>query len=459
MTFHLAIDIGASSGRHIVGYLENGLLVTKEVYRFTNGMKNSDGALIWDIQALFDEVLNGLAACREQGFVPSTVAVDTWGVDYVLLDAEGNEILPVFAYRDGGTARVLDEVADIVSREELYGRTGIQHQDFNTLYRLFVDKKLGRLEGASAMLMMPEYINYKLTGVICAEYTNASTTGLLNAVSKEWDFDTIDRLGLPSRLFGELHQPCHEVGFFTEAVAQRLGYNARVLLCPSHDTASAVAACPMDRDGVYISSGTWSLVGAENTVPVLSEKAKEANFTNEGGICGTYRFLKNIMGMWLFQGIRKSIGAEYGYDDMMRLGMSSEHGGIFDPNAKELVAPEDMLTALRHLLGDEDMPLGMVLASVYHSLALSYAEAIKEIEALSEREFSAVHIIGGGSRDGYLNALSAKYTGKKVFAGPTEATAVGNLISQIMSTDSNISIYDARELVKASFGVTEVLGV
>lgn len=458
MEYHLAIDIGASSGRHIVGYIDNGLLHTKEVYRFSNGMKRLDGALVWDIKKLFDEVMNGLLACKEHGFVPATIAVDTWGVDYVLLDGEGNEILPAFAYRDSSTAEALDEVASVVSREELYRRTGIQHQDFNTLYRLYVDKKHGRLNKAAAMLMMPEYINYKLTGVCCAEYTNASTTGLLGASERDWDYELIELLGYPRRLFGKLHQPCHRVGAFSDAIADKLGFNSEVLLCPSHDTASAVAACPMDAKGVYISSGTWSLVGAENSFPVLNGGAREANFTNEGGVGGTYRFLKNIMGMWLFQGIRKSLKDEMSYDAMMKLAMDSEHGGIFDPNAKELTAPEDMLSAIRALLGDENMPIGKVLASVYHSLALSYSKAISEIEQLSARCFDTVHIIGGGSKDDYLNRLTAEYTGKKVTAGPVEATAVGNLISQMMAVSKFMTIKDARALVRASFAVKEVRG-
>ncbi len=458
MTYHLAIDIGASGGRHILGYIANGKICTEEIYRFENGMDNVDGRLIWDTERLFNEVVCGIARCKTIGKVPVTVAIDTWGVDYVLLDKHCREIYPAYAYRDGETALVQEEVASLISPKELYSLTGIQHQNFNTIFRLYCDKKSGRLDNAAHMLMLPEYLSYKLTGIMGHEYTNATTTNLINAKTRCWDLDIIRRLGLPEKLFGELSNPSMPLGCFSHEITEKVGYNAEVIWCPSHDTASAVAACPLEGDGIFISSGTWSLVGAENEHPVLSEGARTANLTNEGGVCGTYRFLKNIMGMWLFQGIRKSLGKKYSYDEMMNLAKAGTYTECFDPNDERLTAPDDMLNALRDVLGDEKLPLGDVLSSVYHSLALSYAKTVKELEVLSGREFGAVHIIGGGSKDGFLNELTAKYTEKTVFAGPVEATALGNLLSQMMYLDKAMTLDCARSMIKDSFNITPIGG-
>lgn len=457
MIYHLAIDIGASGGRHILGYIDNGIIVTKEIYRFENGIKSLGESLVWDISALEREVKAGIVKCKAMGLTPQTVAIDTWGVDYVLLDKEKKVIAPAIAYRDGATAFVQDEVSVLILKSYLYKRTGIQHQNFNTLYRLYCDKKQGRLDKAEYMLMMPEYLSYCLTGVIKHEYTNATTTNLVCADTKDWDWEIIDRLGLPRRLFGELSQPRSVVGGFSDSFAEVVGYNATVVLCPSHDTASAVAACPLAGDGVYISSGTWSLVGAELSAPVLSEDACNANFTNEGGVCGTYRFLKNIMGMWLFQGIRYSINKSLSYDEMMEAAEASGYRGTFDPNHPSLNAPDDMLEAIRELLGEPSLSVADALASIYSSLALSYAKAIKEIEQLSGKTYTKLHIMGGGSKDKYLNKLAAEYTGKKVLVGPTEATAIGNIISQMMFADSTLTLDDARGLVKRSFEIKEIV--
>lgn len=457
MVYHLAVDIGASGGRHIIGCLDNGTLVTKEVYRFENGMKLEDGHLVWDLKELTAQVIKGIACCKEHNVIPKTVSIDTWGVDYVLLDTEGNEILPAFAYRDDETLTVQDAVSKIVTRDELYRITGIQHQNFNSIYRLYCDKLSGRLNKAEHMLMMPEYLSYKLTGKIGREYTNATTTGLINAKERIWDNGLIQRLGLSKRLFENLQQPPCFFGEFNEETETAVGFKSSVLLCPSHDTASAVAACPMFSSAVYISSGTWSLVGTENTEPILNCDAKNANFTNEGGVGGTYRFLKNIMGMWLFQGIRRSIDKKLSYDEMMQLAIDSSYKKTFDPNDRSLVAPNDMLAAIKALLGDDSLSLSDVLSSVYHSLAYSYHRTIKEIEVITGKRFEAVHIIGGGSKDEYLNLLTAAYTGKPVYAGPVEATAIGNLISQMMFSDDTLTLNKAREYIGKSFNICKIV--
>ena len=451
---YLAIDIGASSGRHILGHIKNGKLCLEEIYRFPNNIKNENSTLVWDIQSLVSEVKAGIKKCKEIGKLPKTIAIDTWGVDYVLLDEYNKELLPAVSYRDSRTEESSKAVNNIISQAELYKRTGIQKQNFNTIYQLYADKQSGKLSKAKHFLMMPEFLSFKLTGEIRNEYTNATTTNLVNAESKQWDKEILDKLGLPSDIFCELSHPGTVVGKFTDEVKDELGFDSTVILCPSHDTASAVAACPVDGESVYISSGTWSLIGTENPVPVLTEKALKANFTNEGGIEYRFRFLKNIMGMWLLQNIRRSINKELTYDEMMNLAMKSTFTEKIDPNAPEFVAPEIMLESVRIYLGKPDLPLPDVLSSIYHSLADSYRKAVDEIESISGKEIKAIHIVGGGSKDKYLNRLTAEYTGKKVYTGLMEATATGNILSQIMY-NKKITLTEAREIIKATFDIKE----
>lgn len=453
-TYYLAIDIGASSGRHILGYIENDRLCLEEIYRFDNNIKNENGTLIWDIENLFSEVKAGIAKCKAIGKIPKTVAIDTWGVDYVLLDENKKEILPAVAYRDGRTEKSSKAVAELISQAELYSRTGIQKQNFNTIYQLYADKLSGKLEKAKHFLMMPEYLSFKLTGEMRNEYTEATTSNLVNAESKQWDKYILDKLGLPEDIFRPLSVPGTVAGSFAEEVKNEVGFDSTVILAPSHDTASAVAACPIDDESVYISSGTWSLIGTENAEAVLSEKAQKANFANEGGIEYRFRFLKNIMGMWLLQNIRRNINKELSYDEMMNLAAESSFKEKIDPNDNVFLAPENMVEAVRNYLGKPDLPLGDVLSSVYHSLADSYRKAVCEIEDISGKDIKAIHIVGGGSKDKYLNKLTAEYTGKKVFTGLMEATATGNLISQIMY-DKKITLTQAREIIKETFEIKE----
>ena len=453
--YSLAIDIGASSGRHILGFIEDGKLKLEEIYRFENNIKDSNGTLIWDIENLLNEVKAGIAKCKEIGKIPDTVAIDTWGVDYVLLDENKKEIMPVVSYRDSRTIKAEKEVLEILPQTFLYSKTGIQKQNYNTIYQLYCDKKSGKLDLAKHFLMIPEYLSFKLTGVIKNEYTNATTTNLVNAVSKTWDSEILEKLGIPQNIFKTLSLPCSEVGNFTQEIRDEVGFDTKVIFCPSHDTASAVAACPVDDSSVYISSGTWSLIGTENTEPALSEAALNANFTNEGGIEYRFRFLKNIMGMWLFQSIRRNLNKKYTYDEMMNMAIESNFTDRIDPTDVAFLAPENMIEAVRSYLGKPELPLGDVLSSVYHSLAFSYDKAIKEIEEISGKEIKSIHIVGGGSKDAYLNKLTAKYTGKKVYIGLMEATATGNLISQMMYSQ-NKTLSDFREIIKNTFNISEV---
>lgn len=453
MDYYLAIDIGASSGRHILGYIDNGRLKLEEIHRFENYITNQNSTLVWDIEHLVNEVKKGIAKCKEIGKIPCTVAIDTWGVDYVLLDESKKEIKPCYCYRDSRTNAVVDEVESLVSPARLYAKTGIQKQNFNTIYQLYADKKSGRLQNAKYFLMMPEYLSFKLTGVCKNEYTNATTTGLVNAKTKTWDNDILSALDLPSELFGALNTPSSLVGDLSADIQKAVGFNCAVLFAPSHDTASAVCACPMQEDDLYISSGTWSLIGTEITQPILGDNARQLNFTNEGGIDYRFRFLKNYMGMWLFQNIRRNLNKSMTYDEMMELAKNCGEYKYFDVNDKTLVAPKNMIEAIGKLIGSDD--LGFILNSAYHSLAKSYSEAVSEIEAVTGKRFNAIHIVGGGCQDKYLNALTRDYTGKSVTAGPIEATATGNIVSQIMH-DKKISLATARDLIKNSFDIKEI---
>lgn len=433
MAYALAIDIGASSGRHILGEYQNGEVVLTEIYRFQNGIKEIDGTLCWDIEYLTQSIIEGLKKCKEKGIVPDTVAIDTWGVDYVLLDDDLKEILPAVSYRDSRTDGIPKEVDKMMSRDFLYARTGIQRANYNTIYQLYCDKKSGKLDHSAHMLLMPEYLTYRLTGVMKSEYTIASTTSLLNARTKDWDKEVIEKLGIPLHIFHEVLMPGSFVGNFTEDIKKAVGFDAKVLFAPSHDTASAVAACTLEGHGMYISSGTWSLIGAQNNYPVLTDEALEANFTNEGGVKGTYRFLKNIMGMWLFQSISRNLDNKYSHAEMIQMGMESNFTETFDPNDQRLVAPKNMIEAIRDCLGKPDIPVNDVISSVYHSLAASYAEVVKEIEEITGEPVDCIHIVGGGSQNHYLNHMTEVYTGKPVKAGPVEATAIGNIKTQLDS--------------------------
>ncbi len=451
MIYHLAIDIGASSGRHMLGYIKDGKLCLEEIHRFENSIIRTDNGSFWDIDRLVSEVKAGIKKCGEAGKIPTTIAIDTWGVDYVLLDKSEAEILPVHSYRDSRTEAVVDKVESIISAKELYSRTGIQKQSFNTIYQLMCDKLSGKLEKAAHFLMIPEYLSFKLTGIIANEYTNATTTGMVNASTKAWDDEIISRLGYNIKLFGKLSLPTAEIGNFTSEMREYAGFDSTVIFCPSHDTASAVAACPVKDGAAYISSGTWSLFGVEINEPILNKQAEKANFTNEGGIEYRFRFLKNYMGMWLLQSIRNDLNKKFTYDEMMEMAITSTVTEYFDVNDSRIVAPENMIEAVRDCLGKPCMPIGDVINCVYHSLAKGYKNATDEIEAIIGKQLSAIHIVGGGCKDSYLNSLTEHYTGKKISTGPAEATATGNLISQLIYSGECTDIDAARDIVKNTF--------
>lgn len=451
MKYCLAIDMGASSGRHILGFIEDGKLKLEEIYRFENEIVDIDGTLCWDIEKLFTEIKNGLKECNKRGIQPSTVAIDSWGVDYVLLDKDKKEIMPAVSYRDSRTLGIPEEIDKIIPRNELYELTGIQATSYNSIYQLYCDKKSGKLDKAEYFLMMPEYFSFKLTGEIRNEYTLTTTGGLVNVNTYERDEEILAKLGINKKIFTPLSMPGTVVGNLSEEVKAEVGFDTTVILCASHDTASAVAACSVGNNGIYISSGTWSLIGTENTEPVTCKKAMDSGFTNEGGVEHRFRFLENIMGMWLFQNIRKNLDKKYTYNEMMEMAMNSDFTELINPNADEFLAPDNMIEAIKNYLGKPELPIDDVINSVYHSLAKAYNDAVKVIEEISNKEIDVINIVGGGCKDTYLNSLTEKYTGKKVIAGPVEATAAGNIMVQLMYLDSSLDLTSARELIKNSF--------
>ncbi len=420
---HLAIDIGASSGRHILGFLENGEIKTKEVYRFPNGVKNVDGHLTWDISSLLSEVKKGIDVALSLYPVKS-LSIDTWGVDYVLLSGD-KVIEPVFAYRDHRTDEVIDTVHNIMPFSELYRRTGIQFQSFNTIYQLYWDSINDRLSDATEFLMIPEYLSYALTGNKVKEYTNATTTGLINRESGEYDKEIISALSLPSSLFTHLSPPKTKVGEYK---------GIDVILCATHDTASAVEGMGIEGNEPYISSGTWSLLGLKVPSPITDEKSEKGNWSNEGGV-GYTRYQKNIMGMWLINRLKEELEPSISFEEFNAMTESSTFEGFVDAEDPAFLSPVSMKEAFDEKLGVKGLSSKDYFRCAVTSLSKSYGKAIRELEENTGRKFTKLFIVGGGANNRLLNTLTEKETGLLVVARAMEATAIGNLKIQAEAYD------------------------
>ena len=458
----LAIDIGASSGRHILGWLDDGILHTEEVHRFPNGMVQTGAQQCWDIDALFGEISTGLKKCKELGRIPSSVGIDTWGVDFVLLDSEEKLIGSAVAYRDSRTDGMDQEVSKFISEPELYSRAGIQKMFFNTIYQLMAVKvnTPQYLENTSHFLFMPDFLHYKLCGVMRNEYTIASTSALMNAQSKNWDDEIITRCGFPRDIFCEIVPAGSVLGGLTDAVRQVVGFDCKVIMPPSHDTASAFLAVPAKSErSVYISSGTWSLMGVELSEPITSAVSHDANFTNEGGYDYRYRYLKNIAGLWLLQSVHKEIGGGVSFQDMVTMARKSDYDGTFDVNEERFTAPESMVSAIRDACREcrqaEPESLADLARCIFRSLAQSYAQTMRDLQDLTGVDFDCVNIIGGGSQNEYLNELTAAACGIPVYAGPAEGTALGNIASQMIALGALPDLDAARDVIRNSFEIKE----
>ena len=458
--YYLAVDIGASSGRHMLASMKDGKMQLEEVYRFPNGMDNKNGTLCWDVDRLITEIKNGLKKCKEIGKIPVSMGIDTWGVDYVLLDKNDNILGDTVGYRDSRTEGMDEKVYEVIPQDDLYARTGIQKQIFNTIYQLMAVKESHPeyLEQAETILMIPDYFNFLLTGVKMNEYTEATTGQLISPKTNDWDYELIDMLGYNSRMFRPVSMPGTVVGDFTEDVQKEVGFNCTVVLPATHDTGSAVLAVPTnDDDAVYISSGTWSLMGMERKEADCSMESMRANFTNEGGYDHRFRYLKNIMGLWMIQSVKKEFTEDLSFAEICEMASKETIPSIVDCNDDCFLAPESMIEAVQKFCCDTDQPVpetvGEISSVIYNSLAKCYGDTVEEIEAITGKKYSTIYVVGGGSNAGYLNELTAKYTGRKVSAGPSEATAIGNIIVQMLHDGVFASLPEARTCVKESFDV------
>ncbi len=462
--YYLAIDIGASSGRHILAHRENGRLILEEVHRFPNGMSEKDGELCWDFEALFREIKVGLKKCKEIGKIPVSVGVDTWGVDFVLLDENDKVLGNTVGYRDSRTNGMDEEVYKILPEDELYARTGIQKAIFNTIYQLMAVKKNHPeyLERARTYLMVPDYFHYLLSGIKSNEYTEATTSQMIDPHTKEWDLELIEMMGYPTSIFQPVKVPGTVLGHLSPQVQAEVGFDCKVVLPATHDTGSAVLAVPSNNpDTVYISSGTWSLMGVERMEADCSPASKAHNFTNEGGYQYRFRYLKNIMGLWMIQSVKKELKEERGLDlsfgelceDASRQTISS----LVDCNDDRFLAPKNMIKEVQAACEESGQPVpqtpGELASVIYNSLAKCYGDTIQEIQEMTGKVYDGISVVGGGANAEYLNELSAKYTGCTVYAGPTEATAIGNLMVQMMTDGEFGSLAEARDCVFESFAV------
>ena len=418
--YYLAIDIGASSGRHIVGWPEDGKIRTVEVYRFPNGMKETDSGLVWDLETLVLNIRMGIEEALKRYPDIVSFSVDTWGVDYVLMKGD-REILPCYAYRDSRTGPAIPEVHRRMPFDELYRRTGIQHQPFNTIYQLYADQMAGRLAEADNFLPMPSYLMYRLCGGKAHEYTEATTGGMVNAQTGEYDPEIVDALGFPRHLFPKLRKPGTVIGAYR---------GMKAVLCATHDTASAVEAIPMKENELFLSSGTWSLLGMKLPAPLTDRKSMEADYSNEGGV-GCSLYLKNIIGMWLVNRLREELCPGKPWDEITAEAEQDRFDGLVDAEDPDFLAPDSMKEAFDAKLAEKPGSAAGYFRCAYRSLADTYGRAVRTMEKSTGIRCGKLYIVGGGAKNNYLNRLTAQATGKQVVALPMEATAAGNIKVQI----------------------------
>lgn len=462
----LAVDIGASSGRLIAGHLEEGILKLMEVHRFPNKMVHKGQHFCWEVDVLFAEIKKGINKCLGVGVKPESIGIDTWGVDFVLLDEFDKPLTDAVSYRDPRTDGMMEQVFNIISKERIYLETGIQFLKFNTIYQLYSIKQNnpGILEKAKSFLMIPDYFNYLLTGKKVNEYTNATSTQLVNAFTKKWDDQLLEQLGINKEMFQEIKAPKTLLGNLTKELVSEFGFDMKVILPATHDTGSAVISVPELEDTIYISSGTWSLIGVENHFPICITKALDYNFTNEGGMDYQYRFLKNIMGLWMIQEVKRNYDDQYSFAELVQLAREAgEFTSKINVDDSRFLKPENMIKEIRSYCQETKQPApktpGEVAKCVFDSLAVSYQKAIDEIEEIFEKEYKKVNVVGGGCQNEMLNQLIADVTGKEVYAGPVEATAIGNIVSQLMAIGEIEDINEARSIIKQSFEIKKFVPV
>lgn len=467
MEYHLAIDIGASSGRHILGFIEDGKLKLEEIYRFSNGIKKVNNEYCWDLKNLFLEIKNGIKKCKEIGKIPKSIGIDTWAVDFVLLDENEDILGNTVAYRDDRTEGIMEEVFKIIPKDMLYLYTGIQFQRFNTIYQLMAIKKKNpeNLKKAKTFLMIPDYFNFLLTGKKVNEYTNATSTQLVNSFDKTWDDNILNSLEINKEMFQEIKLPKTNLGNLRSELVEEFGFNMEVILPATHDTGSAfISSVCNDEDSVYLSSGTWSLMGVENRFPICVPQSMNYNFTNEGGIDYKFRFLKNIMGLWIIQEVKRMYKDKYSFSELVVKAKEAERFKSFiDVNHDRFLNPEDMIEEIQTYCKEtnQDIPKtpGQVAYCVFNSLGISYRESIKELEEIFEKKYERINVFGGGCQNELLNQLIADRTNKEVLAGPVEATAIGNIIAQLLSFNKIEDLREARKLIEESFEIKKYTAI
>lgn len=460
---YLAIDLGAESGRHVLGTFDGGKLAIQEIHRFPNEPVTVLGSLYWDVLRLWHEIQRGLLATASSGVRRlDGIGVDTWGVDYALLGPNGVLLANPFHYRDHRTDGLMDEIFRTVPAEEIYAETGIQFMQLNTLVQLYAHvKQQPQIVGlAEHLLTMPDLLNYWLTGVMATEFTIATTTQMYNPVARDWARELLGRLGLPSAFLKPVVPPGTVLGPLLDPVASAAGIQNGTVIAPAcHDTGSAVAAIRMTPSTVYLSSGTWSLMGAEVPAPVITPEARRHNYTNEGGVGGTIRLLKNIMGMWLLQGCRRrwaAAGQNYDYGTLVGMALSEPVlRPLIDVDDASFLNPPDMPAAIDAFCRRTHQPVpsspGDYVQLILESLALKYRYVVQSLEEVTGRKYTEIRVVGGGARNRTLNQFMADATGCRVIAGPFEATALGNIAMQMVATGAVSSIAAAREVIDASF--------
>jgi rhamnulokinase len=457
---YLAFDLGAESGRAVLARLHSGILTTEELHRFPNEPVEYGGSLHWDVARLWLELRRTLAKLEETEL--AGIGVDAWGVDYALLGERGELLQNPYHYRDRRTIGVMEEVFREVSREDIYAETGIQFMPINTFYQLVAQKRDTpvMLGVAQHLLTIPDLFHYWLTGKAVCEFTNATTTQLVNAGTRNWSTHLLERLGLPVRLPAPIVEPGSEIGPLLPSISRTTALAGTPVIAPaSHDTASAVAAISARSGTAFLSSGTWSLLGTELDAPVLHADALRLNFTNEGGVCGTTRLLKNVMGLWMLQCCRNSWasqGLNYDYRELMELAArepSFLH--LIDPDDESFLRPDDMPTAIDRFCAKthQSAPTtpGAYVRAILESLAFKYRVVLKNLEQISRQKIAQIRVIGGGSKNRLLNQFTAEATGRRILAGPAEATALGNAAIQILGTGRASSLEEVRAIIDRSF--------
>lgn len=465
----LAFDLGATSGRSVIGTLQDGKIEIRELTRFPNGITTVNGKCYWNLLGLFDSIKQGLAACAREGIKPHSIGIDTWGVDVVPLGEDGSILGMPRAYRDPYTDGAPERYFEIVPREVVYDKTGIQIMNFNTLYQIYAAVQEGYtpIVKAEKLLFMPDALSYMLTGKAICEYTIASTSQILNPRNGKFDESLLQAAGVSADILPEPQLPGQVIAPLCEALADetRIG-RVDVVAVAGHDTASAVAAVPAeDERFAYLSSGTWSLMGIETREPIISEESFRLNFTNEGGVDGTTRFLKNICGMWLLEQCRKEWardGKEYTYPEIVAMANSAEPFAHFiNPDDASFANPQSMLKAIEEFCVRTGQKApesdAAVIRTIFESLALRYREVLEMLEKMAPFAIDVLHIIGGGSKNALLNQYTANATGKRVVAGPSEATAIGNVMMQAIGAGAVESLAEARKIIRASVETEEFL--